>query len=209
MIVFGRIVKYGLTFGVASSFFLLSYNAHTDMRQVEMQIRQQPAYMEVVRLDYLTENLKSARSKLDYKRQMTSCIGSGSWGSGLCVTHPASHPDPRDARTIIYSVSPQLGDLRDIGDRLTYIHDSLPDQNDIKEYNGRRVDDSIFRTERELIDEVIGDISSIRGSYMKKVPQHLKSKKDDNKYLFIISLLGGIANLAVGLSTYLKRGESR
>lgn len=199
-------------FGLAASSFLLSYSSYNDMRQSDIEIRRHPAYSEATKLANVIRDVKLARSKFVYKQSITSCV-SEPWGGGGCVTQPPSYPKPEDARTLIDKAITQLGDLRDIDDQLTDIRDSLPNQNDIKEYNGRRVDNFTFRAKRDSLSDVISDISVIRDSYMQEIPSSLRYKKSGSKYFFIASLLTGIGNLSFGLNTLLRRnlkqGESR
>ncbi|MBI5065954.1 hypothetical protein HZA97_06965 [Candidatus Woesearchaeota archaeon] len=117
------------------------------------------------------------------------------------VSHPPrpDYPDPADAKKILSNVLDTLGDYNDLDDKLRQVKDSLPDQNEIKEYNGNKVTQSTFKNEREIIDSVKSSLIQISKNYMNKVPKELLDEQSACNRGIYFSVFSGIISVILGM----------
>ena len=191
-----RKTKLGLAGVVLLASFCFGYNSSKGMAQAEAELRKYPSYVEAVRLEDINSRLIDAKLQLEHK--VPSAAGSPK--GPIVIISAERLSDCGEARTIIERILTQLGDKGSIDDKLKEVYNSLPHQDDLIEYNGKPVNKSTFRNQRNLINNVVKDISIIKDQYMDNVPADQKLKKNKNLAGFIASLLSVVG--AVGYAVY-------
>ncbi|MBI4918340.1 hypothetical protein HY837_00280 [archaeon] len=169
------------------------------LNEAERVLMQNADYVESKRLEGITSNLDSAVYELTYRGSYTTFVHAGK--STVPVHHPARYPDPLNAKELIQSAAQQLGDLETIDDKLIEVAGKLPNENNVRTYNGSAVNNQTFENERNLIGAEQNNISRVVDSHMDKVPQDLKDKKSEAKNNIWFSVaLGILSLLGFGLS---------
>ncbi len=177
---------------------LFGVEQHKGMVDAEANLRRYPAYVEAIELRSINSRLGSAKFELKYADSYTTYTKVGD--VSVPFVHPEEYPNAAKSRDLISSTLEELEDRENLDDRLMEIYNSLPNQNDIRKYEGKRVNNSTFKNQRKDIEAVREEIGMLEDTYMNDVPDDLKSKK--NKYIlgFIVSIIAGFGSVVLGIS---------
>ena len=162
-----------------------------DMQKAESILMKNSDYVEATNLNDAVSELRSASSNLTYEdswiqNQITIVNGIS---TVTLVTHPAEYPDPKYAKEYISRALKRIANWRLIVNRVSSINESLPNQNNLKNHKGVRVNNSTFQSQRSILRDSAEELKKLADDYMNNVPEKLRRKKEKSTGFFILSLL--------------------
>lgn len=202
-----REIKLGLSVLALLAAGIIIKDTYSGMRKAEAELNNHPAYVRARQLGNVNRGLSYVIFDLDYtpQRTETKYHTIGDMKVPYTVVHPPIYPDCKDARIRISSALEKLGDTEDIDDKLREVHDSLPEQNDVKIYNNRDVDDSTFNPQIDSIQQERKRIRGLKDSLMGQLPEGIVSRRNWNAFGFITSILGGLSAVGFGIYNFFKK----
>ncbi len=159
-------------------------------------------------------DVRSAESYLDYRPAWNQPIPHkiGKVTTYTTIRHPARYPDCSDSKDKIRTTADHIEDILKrsnrpsrISDELRSIGESLPDQNNLKRYNGQKVNDDTFGTERQELLQIADKAEAVARQYHSEVPEDLLSAKRRAGFGLLASIIGLIGSSLAGIRGYTKR----
>jgi hypothetical protein len=148
-------------------------------------------YIEFSNYKAAKSNLGTAISDLHYSSSTIMSTGKS------VMVIPAHHPDAAHAKAEI-SGSLRITEPLGINSDLTEIINSLPDQDDVKEYNGQRVSNSTFEQERDTLENAKAIVGNASQDAWNRIPKDTKEKASSAKLGLALSLIVGVPSFVYG-----------
>ncbi len=171
------------------------------LNDFQTKASQNSDYAEATRFARFNERLNQVKEQLNY----THMSGGRS---------PRSRATSSDAGFVTYPYLPQvkkelvqianeLGDLGEMDDNLRYLGEFLPPHKKTL-YDGAW-STSAFASEIKDIEKEQTKLSALVNQHMSNVPQDLINQRDSNGNKLMVSIFAGLASLALGLYSALKK----
>lgn len=90
---------------------------------------------------------------------------------------------------------------------LRKVYSSLPNENNILNYNGKFISNDTFANQRILLSEIDKEVNILKNEYENQIPKSLTKNKIKEDLKFFGFILGGIAGLGLGFYNFLMRRE--
>ena len=198
----GLALVLGIYFGIG---------AHEKIQEAEAELIKNNNYSKSLELKEISSKLNSAKSDLEYRSaylQMipqTKSIGKTTYTSYIYINHPEKNPNCQNSREKINSCFFYFDKAEEINQALRKIHDNLPNQNCLKDYNGKSVNNETFSSKRDSLDKIIKRLSELSESYMERIPESLKDKKKNGIIEFLSTLFLVLGSIGYGFYEYNKK----
>lgn len=176
------------TFKIAAGavFALSSFGAVSNLieaRNLEDQMRQNPAYLHSLTLDDADKHLTDAEYSLNKRKEAIAEI---------------HYPNGITARANIDSAVSDLAKEPSLVQALKGIEDIIPQEADIRTFNNQSVDNSTFQKEREQIEAVRKEIAALSANNKADVRLSLDEKTAAEVRLALL-VLGGMEFASIAL----------
>lgn len=174
-------------------------------QKVVEELEQNADYRQSQRWENLAEQVDSAEHCLDYRSAWIQPIRVGKVTT--FIHHPARYPDPLAAKGIINSIQPVLEQYakQDFVQSLQHLGDRLPDQDNLRTYQGKSVDDSTFAQERTELKLMAKSLEQRAETALQRVPRELRDRKFSAGGWSVAFVLGTMFSVVAGLYTLARR----
>lgn len=184
-----------------------SIKSGSDFAMARSSLNTQPNYSLAMDFKRANQNIQSAINNLDYDPPTVrmETYSTGKTISTRVVPVAANLPDCAVARRNIDRAISFIGDFGDIDDDLRTIRNSLPNQDNLRIYNGAEVNEETFKSQYDSLDYASSSISNEIDRNMALVPKNmLNADRTAAMHLagWIIAGLAGATVLIRGFLDY-------
>ncbi|MBU4352075.1 MAG: hypothetical protein KJ939_03250 [Nanoarchaeota archaeon] len=222
-----KLLQIGLCSLVLAGSVPATITTYNGLQETEAKLVQHYDYNEANKLKSIYDLLNCAHNELVYTPSRIS-VSTDSEGNVKTDYHPAVHPDVKNAKIClkkavngmnnlganlsieqskIKKLENKLNKFQDVKDILISLDSILPNENDMENYKGKKVDNNTFANERMNIGHMIAKVENARQQHYAKVPKELKNAKFSNILGLISSSFLGISALIAGLYFNFRRKE--